>query len=284
MNEFSEYNYLCHYGILGMKWGIRRYQNPDGSLTQAGRLRYGGENAEKYRSKLLKRAQKMNKYGEYDRAIKNIKRASNERIAEELAKSDIKSKASGIYGAGLSTATAVAIRGIGNKPTNKYGVPYNELLTEGVAKAINNSTKSTGVTIPFDTTYGLANLTSLGVNAAAGYLIGKNGKRIKSAKKTIEEFNNMPVSDISKQSKNESAKDDMMTRKYPRNSIEKKEMKKRDNAIREEYFNSVNKEKEELDSKYKAKEESLWNEMNELTKNHSFDLDDGGKRTDKRRR
>ena len=30
---------LQHYGIFGMHWGIRRYQNPDGSLTEAGRKR-----------------------------------------------------------------------------------------------------------------------------------------------------------------------------------------------------------------------------------------------------
>ena len=28
--------YLAHHGILGQRWGIRRYQNPDGSLTPAG--------------------------------------------------------------------------------------------------------------------------------------------------------------------------------------------------------------------------------------------------------
>ena len=31
---------LSHHGILGMKWGIRRYQNSDGSLTAAGKKRY----------------------------------------------------------------------------------------------------------------------------------------------------------------------------------------------------------------------------------------------------
>ena len=34
---------LYHWGIKGMKWGIRRYQNKDGTLTAEGRKRYGEE-------------------------------------------------------------------------------------------------------------------------------------------------------------------------------------------------------------------------------------------------
>ena len=40
--------YLAHHGILGMKWGIRRYQNKDGTLTEAGKKRYT-DSADMYR-------------------------------------------------------------------------------------------------------------------------------------------------------------------------------------------------------------------------------------------
>lgn len=46
-NKMSYYaidytNELAHHGILGMKWGVRRFQNEDGSLTSAGKARYYG--------------------------------------------------------------------------------------------------------------------------------------------------------------------------------------------------------------------------------------------------
>lgn len=37
-NPYSD-SYLAHYGIKGMKWGVRRYQNKDGSYTAAGKRR-----------------------------------------------------------------------------------------------------------------------------------------------------------------------------------------------------------------------------------------------------
>ena len=39
---YRDSNHLEHHGILGQKWGVRRYQNPDGTLTEEGKKRYLG--------------------------------------------------------------------------------------------------------------------------------------------------------------------------------------------------------------------------------------------------
>ena len=54
---------LYHHGIKGMKWGVRRYQNTDGSLTNAGKKR-----AEHKLNKLFEKSDKaISKYKSYDR-------------------------------------------------------------------------------------------------------------------------------------------------------------------------------------------------------------------------
>ncbi len=63
---------LYHHGILGQKWGRRRWQNPDGSLTEAGERRYG--TAENYN-----RIQQEKKQARYERN-ERIKQAVSEKI------------------------------------------------------------------------------------------------------------------------------------------------------------------------------------------------------------
>lgn len=47
-------DYLAHHGIAGQKWGVRRYQNEDGSLTPEGREHYGYSMNERGAKKLVK--------------------------------------------------------------------------------------------------------------------------------------------------------------------------------------------------------------------------------------
>lgn len=55
-------DYLEHYGILGQKWGVRRYQNADGSLTEAGKkkLRINESNYERRYDQAISRQERRN--------------------------------------------------------------------------------------------------------------------------------------------------------------------------------------------------------------------------------
>ena len=49
--EYYDRNELYHHGIKGQRWGVRRYQNEDGSLTEAGIKRYGEHGSDYLKAK-----------------------------------------------------------------------------------------------------------------------------------------------------------------------------------------------------------------------------------------
>ncbi len=78
---------LSHHGILGQKWGIRRYQNLDGTLTPAGKERYGSDPS-KMNPRSLQRQIVRNIYFHdrprtYD-ALKKYEKAQKRVNADEL--------------------------------------------------------------------------------------------------------------------------------------------------------------------------------------------------------
>ena len=72
---------LCHYEIRGMRWGIRRYQNPDGTLTEAGRKRVS--KLHDSNSRLIGRRDKLTKRMEFQtRKYANSISKANQKAAE----------------------------------------------------------------------------------------------------------------------------------------------------------------------------------------------------------
>lgn len=71
MSDHNE-RYLEHHGILGMKWGVRRYQNKDGSLTAMGKARLEKPKTptEKWKYKQIQQIDKL-----YEKSYKKLNKA-----------------------------------------------------------------------------------------------------------------------------------------------------------------------------------------------------------------
>ena len=129
-----ENNYLEHYGIMGMKWGIRRYQYKDGTLTPLGRKRL--KKLERERSKLTSNSKRPDEKTPAKKSVKDlsdeelrsmINRLQMEKQLTELTKQPETKKGKSVVGqilsksgqAAASTLTTAAFAYLGKQAIKK---------------------------------------------------------------------------------------------------------------------------------------------------------------------
>lgn len=136
--------YLEHHGIKGQKWGVRRFQNSDGTLTAQGRSRYG-EKSDKV-EKRLKKATKwenraINAKTSFGSAVATSIAGSNRFKADKAADKATKDynplalnkNASRALGSAAETNARIA-EGLKNKADKERGKQQEKTLNKAIAR------------------------------------------------------------------------------------------------------------------------------------------------------
>ena len=144
-------DYLYHHGILGQKWGVRRYQNADGILTAEGKTRYYDKQVKKNTRKAVKNAARAGIASAmiggattgagYIANVAGISGSITRGLATALGSSYLEAAASGAHAA---ASTAAALAGMGSSlltATTVVGLASAGFAVYRTAKAINAEVK-----------------------------------------------------------------------------------------------------------------------------------------------
>ena len=139
-NIYYSQDYLEHHGILGQKWGIRRFQNKDGSYTNAGKERRKKEETgyQKYkRETSRKTVEKMSN----KRLDQQIERMRKEQTYKELKKQQNLSKGQQFVDSVLGSAGKQAAKVVVTGAMVYAGKKLCEKYFPGMASEINKMQK-----------------------------------------------------------------------------------------------------------------------------------------------
>lgn len=142
--EADSYNAMMHSGTKGMRWGRRRYQNPDGSLTPLGRIHY----SRMKRRQAKEQAQQYKVYSTHEQ--RNASHYSDDELNEFKRRADLeknfydsennlrtaRSKYVSAYQHPAKKVAMQAVKTMGNALLNDVAKPY---AVHQIKKAINKS-------------------------------------------------------------------------------------------------------------------------------------------------
>ena len=127
-------NYLYHHGIKGQKWGVRRYQNPDGTLTEEGKRKMNPDKAIKKMSD--SELETITKRLSMESQYRNLRREDSQR-GRDAAKMALKVIGTvGVASVGIASIT------VGKEALKSFGTNLGKSLANTVHDSVTAAMKN----------------------------------------------------------------------------------------------------------------------------------------------